>query len=178
MLLAAAAYGQAVRLRDAKIVVVIRCTQKLLRRVDASGSGDVSSTTRLGDWSANLLGVRQQRFVLLVSECSRLPVLLPARDVRHIAQHLADALALVLQALGVSSFAIRRELEEMRESVIASTNNRSVLGSVNDFAKAAKWRLHEEPDADLIAVALWLSETPILALGGDSPDVLTRGLLK
>lgn len=159
-------------------MVVIRCTQKLLKRFEPSRSREALSTTRLGDWSANLLGVRQQRFVLLVSARSRLPVLLPARDVKHIAEHLARVLATPLPALGVPALAIRRELAEMDESVIASTNNRSVLGSVNDFAKAAKWRLSEEPDTDLIAMALWLSETPILALGGSSPEVLTRGLLQ
>lgn len=97
---------------------------------------------------------------------------------KHIAGHLVGALATLLPALGVSALAVRRELAEMDESVIATTNNRSVLGPVNDFAKTARWRLSEEPDADLIAVALWLSETPILALGGSSPEVLTRGLLQ
>ena len=73
---------------------------------------------------------------------------------------------------------VRRELNEMRESVFKPTNSRSVLGSVNDFAKAVKWRLYEEPDADLVALALWLSETPILPLGGRSPDELTRERLQ
>jgi hypothetical protein len=112
-----------------------------------------------------------------VSEHARLPVLVPARDVKRLGEHLADALAPVLLALGVPALAVRHELTEMREVVIAPTNSRSVLGSLNDFAHAVKWRLSEEPDADLIAVALWLSETPILALGGQSPDQLTRALL-
>jgi len=159
-------------------VVVIRCTQKLLRRVHATDSRDATSTTKLGDWSANLIGVRQQRLVLLVSEHSRLPILLHARDVQRIADHLAGALADVLLGLGVAAPTVRRELAEMRESVYKPTNSRSVLGTINDFAKSVRWRLYEEPNADLIAVALWLSETPILALGGKSPDVLARQRLQ
>jgi hypothetical protein len=50
------------------LMVVIRCTQKLLRRIGPSGPTDEKSTARLGDWLANLLGVAQRRFVLLVSE--------------------------------------------------------------------------------------------------------------
>lgn len=84
--------------------------------------------------------------MLLVSERSRLPVLVPGRDVKHLAQHLLGTLSIVLKGLGVSVVAIRRELEEMRESAIASTNNRSILGSANDFGRAAKWRLQEKPD--------------------------------
>jgi hypothetical protein len=66
-------------------VVVIRCTQKLLRRLRAPEVSEASSTTRLGDWTANVFGIRRQRYVLLVSERSRLPVVLPARDVQHVA---------------------------------------------------------------------------------------------
>lgn len=158
-------------------MVVIRCTQKLLRRINPLKVENVASTTRLGDWSANLIGVRHRRYVLLVCEHARLPVLLPARDVKCIGEHLRDTLARVLPSLGVSALSVRRELMEMRETAIARTNSRSVLGSINDFAKAIKWRLDAEPDADLVAIALWLSETPILPFDGKSADLLTRNLL-
>jgi hypothetical protein len=98
--------------------------------------------------------------------------------VKRVADHLAAALGDMLLALGVTDSTVRRELTEMRESVFKPTNSRSVLGSVNDFAKSVKWRLYEEPDADLISVALWLSETPILSLGGKAPDVMTRERLQ
>ena len=159
-------------------MVVIRCTQKLLRRLEPPDLGEVPSTTRLGDWSANLFGVRQQRYVLLVSERSRLPILFPARDVKHIRSHLVDALAHVLLSLDVPALVVRRELGEMREAVIARTNNRSVLGSMNDFVFAARWHLHDEPNADLRAVSLRLSETPMMPFGGKAPELLTRELLQ
>ena len=66
----------------------------------------------------------------------------------------------------------------MRETCVCPTNNRSVLGSLNDFSRHIKWRLYEEPEADLVEVSLWLSQTPIIIpFGGDSPQQLTRGLL-
>jgi hypothetical protein len=66
----------------------------------------------------------------------------------------------------------------MRDTRIAPTNNRSVLASLNDFSRHIKWRLYEEPDADLVTISRWLSETPIITpLGGDSPKELTRRLL-
>jgi hypothetical protein len=155
-------------------VVVIRCTQKLLGRVQAVGAGNATSTTRLGDWSANLVGVRRRRFVLLVSEHSRLPIIVPARDVTNLAAHLVGALAPVLLGLGIRAVSVRRELSEMREFIFTRTNNRSVLASINDFARTLKWRLYDNPDLDFTSLALWLSQTPILVLGGKSPDVLTQ----
>ena len=159
-------------------MVVIRCTQKLLRRLRTLEVGEASSTTRLGDWSANLFGVRQQRYVLLVSERSRLPVVLPARDVKHVGRHLTDALAHVLLALEVPALAVRRELQEMRDLTISRTNSRSVLGTMNDFVFAAKCHLDDEPGAELLAVSLWLSRTPMQPFHGKAPDVLTREVLQ
>ena len=53
-----------------------------------------------------------------------------------------------------------------------------LIGSLNDFSRQIKWRLYEEPDADLIELSLGLSETPIMIpFGGDSPQELTRRLL-
>ena len=117
-------------------MVVIRCTQKMLKRAGPPTSEPPPSTTRLGDWTANLLGVRSRRFVLLVAERSRLPILLPARDLKSIRVPLVDALAHVLLSLNVGALSVRRELAEMRDSAFATTNNRSVLGTMNDFSNA------------------------------------------
>lgn len=159
-------------------MVIIRCTQKLLRRIGPAAPTSVKSTARLGDWSANLLGVGQRRFVLFVSEPTRLPVLVRASDVRNLARNFPDMLAPVLERLDVSPKAIEREISEMRVACVSTTNNRSVLGSVNDFSRHIKWRLYEEPDADLLEISLWLSKTPIIIpCEGDSPKYLTRRLL-
>ena len=89
---ALAADLQAVRLRENDAVVIIRCTQKLLRRVGSLEAEAGSSTTRLGDWYANLLWVGRQRLIICVSERARLPVLLRAQDVKNLSRHLPAAL--------------------------------------------------------------------------------------
>lgn len=159
-------------------MVVIRCTQKLLKRVGPACPAPLASTTRLGDWTANLLGVGHRRFVLLVAEHSPLPILLPARDLRRLGDPLVDALAHVLLSLNVPALSVRRELSEMRETVFAATNSRSVLGTMNDFANATWWRYQDDPQADPLAVSLWLAETPMRPFRGKAPDQLTRELLR
>lgn len=159
-------------------MVVIRCTQKMLKRVGPPASEPPVSTTRLGDWTVNLLGVGRQRFALLVAERTRLPILLPARDLKSIRVPLVDALAHVLLSLNIAAPSVRRELAEMRDGVFATTNNRSVLGTMNDFSSATWWHYHDEPDADPLAVSLWLAETPMRPFRGKAPDQLTRELLE
>ncbi len=151
----------------------LRCTRQLLRRIGPPASPEGPSTTRLGDWFANLLSMGPQRFILLVSERTRLPVLVRARDVKRLREHLVEALPPVLRALTIPDGDIQRELAEMRDVVIAPTNNRSVVGTLTDFAFAIKFSARQGTVTDLTAVAIWLSETPILPL--DSfPDRLTR----
>ena len=159
-------------------MVVIRGTQKLLRRVGPGAPVASPSTTRLGDWVGNLVGVRHQRIVLFISEHSRLPVVLPARDLRNVAHQLPLAMGAVLEALGISHVAIRDEQRAMAESMIAPTNNRSLLGTLTDLSHSLKWRLAEEPDVNLVTLALWLSETPVGPMNYQTPDQVTRHLVK
>jgi len=57
----------------------IRCTKKLLRRVDDTET-PTASTTVLGDWYAKVLYSRPHQLVLCVSERSLLPVVLHAKE--------------------------------------------------------------------------------------------------
>jgi hypothetical protein len=163
------------RMRDggiqlgAGIMVVVRCTKKLLKWMDPVSTVEAASTTRLGDWHGNLLFVGHQRLVLFVSQHGRLPVVLPARGIKHIGNVLPVAVAAVLERLGVPSGAVVEEFDAMADEVIACTNDRCVLGTINDFILAIRWRLYEEPWTDLLDLALELSRTPIIPMG-TSPD--------
>ena len=158
-------------------MVVLRCTRKLLRWVGVPSAVSDTSTTVLGDWFAQPLSVGHQRFVLLISEHSRLPVLMPGRDLKHLARNFPDALAQVLHALGVPSAAVQAEVDASREAMIAVTNNRSLLGTLNDFSHMLSYQMRNEPDASLLEAALWLSRTPVAPLGSRMPDQVTRDLL-
>ena len=162
-------------------MVVIRCTQKLLKRM-AAGSAlrkpkvpttDPASTTRLGDWFANLVQVGHQHLIVLAAEKTRLPIVVRAKDAKRLAAHLAEALPQVLNALGVPHAEIRRELHEMQEYVYAPTNNRSLVSTLNEFAFFLARHMQDDPEADLTEVALQLSEIPILVLE-DGTDRLTQ----
>jgi hypothetical protein len=158
-------------------VVNLRLARKLLNRVGPPTTVAGPSTTILGDWYAQPVFVGHQRYVLLVSEHSRLPVIMPGRDLKNLARNFPGALAEVLQALGVPGALMEREVEASAEAVIAVTNSRSHLGTLNDFSQTLRYHLWGEPHADLVEVALWLSRTPVGPLGPRMPDQVTRALL-
>jgi hypothetical protein len=106
----------------------------------------VSSTTALGDWYFKVLFTKPQWLVLGVSERSRLPVVLPARELVTMTVRFQDALERVPEELGVSTSAIAAEHAAMREVTLAKTVDRHVLGSLNDFAHAVEWALHDGGD--------------------------------
>jgi hypothetical protein len=158
-------------------VLVLRCTQKLLKRIGPPVADPPESTTALGDWYAQPLAVGHQRYVVLVSERSRLPVLMPGRDVKHLAAHFPAALSRVLEGLGVPEEIIARERAEAGEIVVARTASRSVLGTLNDFSHMLKWQRRDDPALDLTSEAVRLSYTPVGPLGPGWPDEVTFRLL-
>ena len=144
-------------------MVAIRCTARLLARVSPPQEISEPSTTILGDWYACPLNIGHRRFVLLISERSRLPVLMAGRDLRHLTANFPDALAAVLWGLGIDAVAIQREVEATREAVIAKTNSRSHLGTLNDFANLLRWQLRGQVNPDVVQAAVELAHTPVAA---------------
>jgi hypothetical protein len=157
-------------------MVVLRCTRKLLRRV-GSGSPDSveppKSTTRLGDWYANVVIVHRQHLVLAVSGVTLLPVLVPAAPYKTMIQRIAEAAGQVLRALTIAEDRVAAEEKAMREAIMATTNDRRVLGSMNDFANMLDAYLDDRP---LTEVALHLAEAPCSPIGMKSPQDATLAL--
>jgi hypothetical protein len=152
-------------------MVILRCTQKLLARlkrpvVAAPGT----SSTRLGDWFGHELRLGRQQHLLFVSGCTRLAAVIPARDAHRLPTVLAHAVSDRLAAIGVSAQAMDQERRHMAEVVFTRTDNRSVVGTISDYAFMAK-DLHARGEAPetLEELMEFLASTPIVALGGVRP---------
>lgn len=157
-------------------MLVLRCTRQLLARLRQVGDVPLAeSTTRLGDWYGNILRIGRRQYLLFISQRSRLPVVIPIREAKHLAAVFPDAVCEVLAAVGVSAPDIAEERSRMAEIGFGRTSNRSLLGTLNDFAFMAQHgnlaRAEPESQEELIR---FLSRTPILPLGGASPMDLTR----
>lgn len=81
----------------------------------------------------------------------------------------------MLADIGIAGVDIADERSRMSEIAFGRTRNRSLLGTMNDFAFMAQHgnRNRDEPESPEELIR-FLSQTPILPLGGASPIALTR----
>lgn len=155
----------------------LRCTSRLVKRLGPSlAASPAETTTRLGDWYANLVHVGRRQFVLCVSEETLLPVVLPAAPVATLVSRLRVGVAQVLAAFGVADCDITSENAAMEDVAYAKTANRQVVGIMVDFAKALELYVTDMPS--LLEVSQRLAETPCSPLfkTSVSPDRATVAL--
>jgi hypothetical protein len=142
-------------------MVIIRPTKRLHSQLpirEVSGMSD----SALGDWYVNRVVVARQPLLLLVSSTSLLPMVVPARDVRTLPERLPSIVEARLRQLGVHAELIAAELRAMHPVVTAATADRSVLGTLTDFAKAMPYyfdALSPGPKS-LSGLEAWLAQTP------------------
>ena len=161
-------------------MVVLRCTQKLLARLKQSGDlPAIEPTTRLGDWYGNILRIGARQHLLFISERSRLPVIVPLRDSKRLSTVFPEALCDRLAVVGVPAAYVAEERARMSEIMFGRTRNRSLLGTLNDFAFMAQVGNARRPEPESPEELLrFLSQTPILPLDGASPIELTRAMFR
>jgi hypothetical protein len=129
-------------------MLVVRGTKKLRDRVRVPVSGDdPASTTVLGDWFATAVFWKPQ-IALLVNRHTLVPVFMPLSPVATLLDRVPDAIAAVLRRHGAGDAFVDSELEAMSEARIAPTNDRSVLGVMNEFAFHGK--LHWQHGTDTL----------------------------
>jgi len=143
-------------------MIILRATRKIQQLSLGPVGPDVVSDTALGDWYVNRFIVDRRPLLLLVSSLSRLPIVTPARDVRNLPSRIASLVVDRLTRLQVPSDLIEPEVAVMSPVVVASTADRSVLGTMVDFAHLASYILPRWgwEDEDLVALDAQLGTTP------------------
>ena len=156
-------------------MLIVRGTKKLRDRMNKapSASPDDGSSTALGDWFATALFWKPQA-ALLVNARTMIPVFTPLAPAGKLLDRAPEAIAEVLRAHGVPADAITAELNEMFEVRIAPTNDRQIVGVMNEFVFQAEgaWGAH---DPDLFSMSMRLSELilgPLMQRHGTPADEL------
>jgi hypothetical protein len=160
-------------------VFTVHATKKLLDRVKQRVGPPVTEpASALGNWYASALFWKPQ-VVLLVNELTLLPVLMPLAPAATVLDRFPSALAEVLAAHGALRSFISAESEAMAEGSWAKTQNRSVVGIMNEFTFMAERHRDLRGVDDLVAPALWLAQTPCSPLDKrhGSPDRELHALL-
>ena len=115
-------------------MLVVRGTKKLRDRVKGPPAGDDdASTTALGDWFATALFWRPQ-VALLVNRRTLLPVLTELAPAETLLDRVPNAIEAVLRRHRVEGGFLAAERDAMDEVRIGPTDDRSVVGVMNEFA--------------------------------------------
>lgn len=143
-------------------MTILRATKKVLRYVPPRGDERDVAETALGDWYVNRLIIDRRPLALLLNARSLLTILLPARDLRSLPDRLPAIVGARLHRLGVRSSLIDAETAAMAPVVVAPTNDRHVLGYLNDFGQVLPYALSidEWDETSLPFVEIKLARTP------------------
>ena len=141
-------------------MLVVRGTKKLRDRVKGvpAADGDVSSTA-LGDWFATALFWRPQ-VALLVNTRTFLPVLTELAPAATLLDRIPQVIEHALRLHGVDDAFVGAERDAMAEVRIAPTNDRRVLGVMNEFTFLGEHFQADYP-GDLASLSLRLADTPV-----------------
>lgn len=157
-------------------MVIIRPTLSLAKRLKLKlGPTAEKSTTRLGDWYAIDLVLNRRQFILSVSSTTRLGVMIEAAPYLSFPTRLPNKISELILEIGVKDASVTSELTEMKEVTFAKTEDRSIIGSMNDYRR----HLHHMVQVgrfDLnnpISMSLWLSAMPSLVMEAVFPQDAT-----
>jgi len=160
-------------------VLTIRCTHRLLKRLDEEGPFDpVPPSNRLGDWYANILFTKRAKLIICISERSLLPILIEAKGPTSFIPRFQKAVCSVLRRIGAASDSVNDEAREMDQVEIGATASRRVLGSLNDLASLARFEIAANPAIDLETLAVKLADTPCSPLHYETPRSVSLALLR
>lgn len=141
-------------------MLVVRATKKLRDRVKgpAARERDASSTA-LGDWFAMALFWRPN-VALLVNQRTLLPVFLELAPSATLLARVPEAIGTTLRAHGVDEDYVAAESHAMQDARIGPTNDRSVVGVMNEFAFHAKFHW-QDGLRDFRALSLRMAHLPL-----------------
>ncbi|HEY3448657.1 MAG TPA: hypothetical protein VGK67_20030 [Myxococcales bacterium] len=160
-------------------MLTLRATGRLLKRAKIDPEPKPPhSTGKLGDWYATLLEVRPVHVVLCTCEATRLPVLVPAKDLARLPERVVEGVGNMLRAIGVAEADVEEELDHMCEIRFAKTANRGLQGTMSDYLRmfGQGSRFTGKPRS-FLEKSLELAESPCVVLG-TFPIGATRALFK
>jgi hypothetical protein len=151
-------------------MAVLRCTKKLLKELKTVGSAGVHPAGPLGGWHANLLRIDRRKCVLFTQNATLFSFLVPGLKKPHYENFLEVFRQSLFKRLlheEIPQRQIEAILDEHREIVIAKTNNRSVLGSMNDLAFQLRYQIVAQgglENVDLYELNRYLNRIPMGAI--------------
>ncbi|PIQ88697.1 MAG: hypothetical protein COV72_07150 [Candidatus Omnitrophica bacterium CG11_big_fil_rev_8_21_14_0_20_42_13] len=125
--------------------MLIRCTVKLLKELNLAASeltDSVPSELKLGEWFANLFFIERKKCLIFTNTRTLFTFISFAvnrTQIKNIGELFRAGLGKALLDEDFDGAVIQRLVDECHDMQFSKTNNKSVLGAMNDHVKTAKW---------------------------------------
>jgi hypothetical protein len=161
-------------------MLTLRFTKRLAHRLGVRLSKDPPpSDGKLGDWFANF--IEDPPVVVCVNAMSRLPLVIPALDADEVVFQFRMRLAKLLDGVGVPDHAIEAEVNSTEPIIFAPTNDRRVVGSMNDICFHVAFGLRDWggmiTETELFSLEMRLAGMPHVKQPDPFPDSVVRSVL-
>jgi len=146
----------------------IRCTQKLLKELKVEP--EAVNPESLGSWHANLLLIDRRKCVLLTNDACLYSIFIPGLkkpEFTHFPEVLGQHLFKNLLQEELPQEQIEIVLNELQSISYTKTNNRRVLGSMNDLTFQIKYQISANgglDNADIYEINKDINRTPMSAV--------------
>ena len=163
-------------------MVTLRLTHKLQKLLDIDLDEQVEPTTsRLGDWYANLIPTVSGDLILFVNEKTLLSVAIPVWEANNLIPLFHLRVTNLLGMIGIPHKKILDEIRHYDRIQFGKTTSRSIVGSMNDIA----WQYQgmaevamSKKDLSLSEAELRLSEMPCKPINYRFPSEVVKELLE
>ena len=166
---------------------IIHCTQKLLKELGNPpllSPDSLPDMEGLGNWYANLLRIDRRKCLLFTNEKTLYTFLIPKvlkENLKNIKNEFLTHLILNLRYEELGPNAVNHFREEYQEIGFAKTNNRAVLGSMNDFIYQAEGYIEMQGGIDranILVVNHKVNQAPMSMLKYERPVDAMKKVLR
>jgi len=153
-------------------VAILRCTKKLLSELKENTSDSKDLFSDIISWHANLLRIDRRKCVLFTHDTTLYSFFvhgLKKPDFENVREVFRQNLLKSLIVEEIPQKQIETFLETTRDIRISKSNNRSVLGSMNDLAFQLKYIIAHEggiENTDITKLIYHINRIPMSAIKG------------
>ena len=134
---------------------LIRCTQKLFKELKTKPTERELEGGYLGGWHANLIVVERKKCVLFTNDATLYSFFIPGlkkSDFETLDEIFRQNLIRCLESEELSQGHIEKIIDEYQRIEFAKTNNRSVLGSMNDLTAHLKYWIDDSGGLKMVNI--------------------------
>lgn len=127
--------------------MLIRCTSKLIKEIDLAKNDlvdNASQESTLGEWYTNLFFFQRKKCLIFTNARTLFTFIsfgVNRAQIKNLGELFREGFGKALLDEGFDGALIQRMADECRDIQFGKTNDKSVIGAMNDHVRSAKWKV-------------------------------------